>query len=98
LTLSVVFLDEAEAELEEAQAWNEERSPGLGQSFVTSVQAAVERIRRAPFQFPAVDRDVRRALTRRCPYGVFFVTDEDRVVVVAVFHSSRDPREWTARV
>jgi hypothetical protein len=28
--LLVYFLDEAEAELEEAQAWYEERSPGLG--------------------------------------------------------------------
>lgn len=96
--LPVIFLDEAEAEFEEAQAWYEERSPGLGQAFVTSVQAAVERIRRSPFQFPAVDHEVRRALTRRFPYGVFYLAEEDRVVVIAVFHSSRDPRRWRSRV
>ena len=96
--LPVTFLNEAEAELEEAQAWYEERSPGLGQAFVTSVQAAIERIRRSPWQFPVVDHEVRRALIRRFPYGVFYLAEEDRVVVIAVFHSSRNPREWKARV
>jgi plasmid stabilization system protein ParE len=94
----VIFLEEAEAEFEEAQAWYEERSRGLGQAFVTSVQASIERVRRSPLQFPVVDGDVRRALTRRFPYGVFYLSEEHRVVVVAVFHSSRDPRERTSRV
>jgi len=94
----VVFLAEAEAEFKEAQAWYEERTPGLGQAFVTNVQAAIQRIRRAPVQFPAVDGEVRRALIRRFPYGVFYLNEEDRIVVIAVYHSSRDPKEWRSRV
>lgn len=93
----VIFLDEAEAEFEETQAWYEERSPGLGQAFVTSVQATVERIRRSPLQFPLADGEIRRALTRRFPYGVFYLAEENRVVVIAIFHSSRDPRTWKSR-
>jgi plasmid stabilization system protein ParE len=96
--LPVIFLVEAEAEFGEAQAWYEERSPGLGQAFVTNIQAAIERIRRSPLQFPAVDREVRRALTRRFPFGVFYLAEEDCVVVIAVFHSSRNPREWKSRI
>lgn len=96
--LPLYFLDEAETELEEAQAWYEARSPGLGQAFVTSIQASIERIRRSPFRHPAVDHEVRRALTRRFPYAIFYLVDEDQVVVIAVFHSSRDPKEWKARL
>lgn len=95
---AVVFLAPAEVEFDAAQAWYEDRSPGLGQAFVTSIQATIERVRRAPLQFPVADRDVRRALVRRFPYGVFYLAEEDRVVVIAVFHSSRNPREWKSRV
>lgn len=97
MKLAVVFRARAEAEFEEAQAWYEKRAPGLGQAFVSSVQAAIERIRRAPRQSPPVDGDVRRALVRRFPYGVFYLAQEDRVVVIAVFHSSRDPSDWRSR-
>ena len=96
--LPVIFLAEAEAELEDAQAWYAQRAPGLGQAFVTHVQAAVERIRREPHRFPTVDRDVRRALVRRFPYGVFYLVEPERVVVISVFHSSRDPKRWTSRM
>jgi plasmid stabilization system protein ParE len=45
-----------------------------------------------------VDHEVRRALTRRFPYAIFYLVDEEQVVVIAVFHSSRDPKEWKARL
>lgn len=44
-----------------------------------------------PAQYPAVYRDVRRALVHRFPYGVFYVPREDRIFVVACFHARRDP-------
>lgn len=91
MRLSVAFLPRAEAELEDAQAWYEERSPGLGQAFVTCVQAAVEGIRRAPSQSPCVEGEVRRALVRRFPYAVFYLAGAECVVVIAVFHASREP-------
>lgn len=97
MSLPVVFLGEAEAEFAEAQAWYEERSPGPGQAFVTSVQAAVERIRRSPLSFPTVDGALRRALVRRFPFGIVSLADSERVVVVAVFHAARDPRAWRTR-
>ena len=95
---AVFFLDEAEAEVREAQAGCEARSPGLGQAFVTRVQAAVARIRRSPRPFPTVDADLRRARTRRFPYGIFYLVESDRIVVVAVFHGSRNPQGWMDRV
>jgi len=35
---------------------------------------------------------------RRFPYAVLFLAEGDHVEVLAVFHSSRDPREWRSRV
>lgn len=98
MTSPVVFGPQAEAEFEEAQAWYETRLPGLGQEFVTCVQATIETVRRNPAQFSRIDGEVRRALVRRFPYAVLYLADSDSVTVIAVFHTSREPARWQERV
>ena len=97
LTRPVVFRPQAEEEFAEAQAWYASRSPGLGQQFVTCVQATVETLRRVPEQFPRAEGEVRRALVRRFPYAVLYLVDLESIAVVAVFHTSRDPATWRGR-
>lgn len=97
MSLPVVFRPQAEAELEEAQGWYEERTRGLGQEFVTCVQATIEVVRRNPERFPRVDGEVRRALVRRFPYAVLYLADPEFVAIIAVFHTSRDPVGWQGR-
>ena len=94
---SIAFRPEAEAEFIEAQAWYEERARGLGQEFVSCVAAVIEALRNEPEQFQRVDGEVRRALVRRFPYAVLYLTAPESVVIIAVFHASRDPSEWQAR-
>ncbi len=98
MSLPVVFRPQAEAEFEEAQSWYEERTRGLGQEFVTCVQATIEAVRRNPEQFQRVDGEVRRALVRRFPYAIMYLADPESVAIIAVFHTSRDPAEWRRRV
>ncbi len=95
--LAVVFRRAAERELLEAYAWYEEKRRGLGEEFRTCVEAAVEQIRREPLAQAVVHSDIRRLFTRRFPYGVFYVVEPERIVVLAVFHARRDPRIWQHR-
>jgi len=97
MTPSVTIRPEAEADLAEAFAWYEERRVGLGDRFLLSVEAALSTIKRYPESFPVVHRQVRRALLRRFPYGVFYTVADTTIVVLAVFHCGRDPRRWQAR-
>ena len=90
MTAPVVFRPQAEAELEDAQAWYEDRTRGLGQEFVMCVQAVIEGVRRNPAQFARVDGDVRRALVRRFPYAVMYLADPEGIAIIAVFQTSRD--------
>ncbi len=50
-----------------------------------------------PRQFPIVFKNVRRALLRRFPYLLFFVFEDDVLIVIACFHASRDPSRWQKR-
>ena len=94
----LIVRPEAEAEMAGAFDWYEDRSPGLGSEFLLCVDAVLSSIQRNPQQFPRVHRIVRRALTRRFPYEVFFVEDDDRVVVLSVFHAKRNPKIWKKRI
>jgi len=94
----LIIRPEAEAELAEAFDWYERRVPGLGVDFLAAVDTALDSVLSHPLEHPVVYRVVRRALTRRFPYQVLFVAEEETVVVIAVFHGARNPRTWQNRL
>jgi plasmid stabilization system protein ParE len=94
----LVVVPEAELEIAEAYAWYERRRVGLGEEFLSSVDACVENIRRQPERHPFVHGAYRRSLVRRFPYGIFYEYSETAVIVYAVFHTSRDPQKWRQRL
>jgi toxin ParE1/3/4 len=94
----LIVRPEAEAEMAAAFDWYEDRVPGLGSEFLLCVDAKFNAILRSPSQYPRVHKIVRRALTRRFPFAVFFVEDGERVVVLSVFHAKRNPKRRQERV
>ncbi len=88
----------AEADLDDAARWYEEEQPGLSRRFLSDVDRTFGRVRERPFQFPAVTRDVRRALLHAFPYAVYFRPSAQTVAVLAVLHLRRNPTIWRARV
>jgi plasmid stabilization system protein ParE len=93
----VFFTQAAQADLADALQWYEAHAPQMVPHFRTSLRAVVERIGANPQQFPLAWRQTRRALLRRFPYLVIFRETDDAAYVVAVFHTSRDPRIWELR-
>lgn len=98
MSRGLIVRPEAEAELRAAFDWYEACTSGLGSDFLICVDAVFHAIQRAPQQYPRVHRIVRRALTRRFPYEVFFLEDDERIVVLSVFHAKRDPKRWKERI
>ena len=96
--MTIVFKPEAELDLAEAYEWYEERDKGLGSEFIRAVGTCVHQIERYPEMYPVVYRNVRQAVTRRFPYSILYLVEVDSVVVISVFHASRDPRLWKARI
>lgn len=94
MTFDLIIRPEAEAEITEAFVWYEERVTGLGSDFLLNVDASLQAIRRNPYHFPLVYKKLRRALVRRFPYQIIFILEENRIVVLAVFHGKRNPKSW----
>jgi plasmid stabilization system protein ParE len=97
VTYPVIFTPAARAELIDAQDWYEREATGLGRRFRQASDALVERMSSNPRQSPVVYKNVRRALLRRFPYSLFFVLEDDALLVIACFHASRDPSHWQRR-
>src|SRR5262245_18158621 len=88
---------EAELEIFEAELRYEREHEGLGFRFESQVNTVFVRLFDNPFQFPVIEEDVRRALVRDFPYGVFFTTEADLITVLAVLHLRRHPDTWKRR-
>ena len=94
----VIFRPAARQDLINARNWYEERRAGLGDRFASSVERTLETIAKSPELFPVVHHDVRRALVRPFPYGVFYRIRSDAIHVLAVMHGRRDPAIWRSRI
>jgi plasmid stabilization system protein ParE len=93
----LIVRPEAEIEMTEAFDWYEDRVPGLGSEFLLCIDAVFCAIQRTPQQYPRVHKTARRALSRRFPYEIIFVEDNERIVVLSVFHAKRNPKRWRER-
>jgi len=74
--LSVVWLPEADADLQEARAWYDRINPDLGERFALAVEATVEAIALHPLQFPVVHRG--RRPRRRAAFPLWNILRRSR--------------------
>jgi plasmid stabilization system protein ParE len=98
MSLPLVFHPDVQPEMDDAYQWYEQKKAGLGDDFLAEVELVFDRISRMPEAHSVVIQDVRRALPRRFPYAVFYRAHTDRVEVIAVYHTSRDPKGWQSRI
>lgn len=96
--MNLTYDPRVEDDLADAAAFYDERSPGLGEDFLTDVRAAVDDILRAPDRWACVDASpVRRYLLTRFPYAIYYRAESERLLVLAVTHTRRHPHTWRAR-
>ena len=88
---------EAAADIERVALWYEEKRPGYGSEFLSAVDEALTLVQEHPEGFSRVYRGLRRVLLRRFPYGIYYRSKSEGVVVVACMHFRRAPRRWKGR-
>ena len=66
------FRPQAEAEIDEAAAWYEEQAPGLGRTFLTAVDRALQYILHNPLAFSRVAHQTRRLPIHGFPYSLIY--------------------------
>jgi plasmid stabilization system protein ParE len=92
MTHPLILRPEAEKDLLNAYRWYDERTAGLGQRFLESVERTLTQIEREPHAFAEIHEGIHRVLTQTFPYGIFYLFEDERTTVLAVVHTSRHPR------
>ena len=95
--MTVRLLDVAQQELDEAIAYYNGESPGLGDAFLLETLAAIDRIRKFPEAWHPLGDEIRRCRLRRFPYGLIYSKDEEGILILAVAHTHREPGYWRDR-
>jgi len=88
----------SDADIEAAFEWYESEQSGLGLEFLNEIRATHLRILDEPLKYAVLRSGIRRAITRRFPYGIYFSIEDDIVLIIAVLHTARDPAEWQFRI
>jgi toxin ParE1/3/4 len=88
----------AEKEFDDSIAWYESQRQGLGREFRAAIEQYFERIADNPERLPKVRGEVRRAVVlRRFPFVIHFLIEKERIVILSVFHTSREPEQLKHR-
>jgi plasmid stabilization system protein ParE len=100
MTFRVIFEGEAEAELNEAIAWYDSQTDGVGQRFSREVHATISEAAKDPQRFPFAGPTTQKVRVFGWPYSVYFTLLEDsgQLIVVSVFHGARNPAELRRRL
>ncbi|MDB5329153.1 MAG: addiction module toxin RelE [Phycisphaerales bacterium] len=81
----------AKLDLARAALWYQQKRISLGDEFLEAIGSCIKTIAERPTSFPIVyKKDVRRALTDRFPYAIYFVPAADYTAVIAILHTSQD--------
>ncbi len=86
----------AEIDIAAACNWYESKIKGLGHQYLESLDNTLLKIADNPKAYPKLYKDFRRALLRKFPYSVFYLVENKRVLVIAVYHEKRN-REALSR-
>ena len=91
----IIFLKSAGEEFESAVDYYNLQSEGLGFEFALEIKRTLKRIRQYPLAWHMLSFNTRRCRTKRFPYGVVYSVRENQIIVVAVMHLHKAPRNWT---
>lgn len=97
MSLPIRLLPEAKDEFDVAVDWYEKHA-GLGSEFIKQARQVLDRIAAMPRIHGIVYQDVRKALVKRFPYIVLYREEPTEIIVIAVFHTSRNPTAWQSRL
>jgi toxin ParE1/3/4 len=94
ITRKILVRRRAELDIVEAFIWYQEQLDGLGFEFLQLLDETVQLVDRFPASNPIIFQNIRRALLRRFPYAVFYLLEEDTLIILACLHQKQQRENW----
>lgn len=85
-------------DIKAASEWYENHRIGLSLDFELCLEGGYEDIKNNPTAYQIKFKNVRVKYINRFPYGIHYFIDNDKIYVLAVLHTSKNPNIWTGRI
>lgn len=89
---------EAVREIDQAFQYYEAESPGLGHGFIAALEYGYGQIEAFPRAWPKIEPEGRRYILRKFPFGIVYIEERGKLIVIAVSHLSRRRDYWRQRL
>lgn len=98
MVFKILITSKAHFDILEGIEWYNKQSADLGKRFYQTIQKKYKTLSQNPF-FQIRYEDVRCLPLEKFPYMIHFIVEEERerVVVIGVICTHRDPRIWEER-
>ena len=96
--MKIIFLEEAQIELDEAIEYYNTELPGLGTDFLHEILNTLDRIANFQNAWHPLSKNTRRCQTARFPYGLIYSVLENEILIISVSNLHREPNHWKDRV
>ena len=94
----LVFDEAFELEVKEASIWYEAFGLNLSHELQVDIEESLNAILLDPKAWSPVKKSYRQKLLSRFPYGIIYLEEDDRILVLVFSHFKRKPGYWLKRV
>jgi hypothetical protein len=94
----IVITDIAEIDIVTGKNWYNSQQNKLGDEFISEIENKILVIQSNPYLFSIIKKDIRKALLKRFPFGIYYFLEGDVINIFAVIHFSRNPKIWKQRL
>ena len=87
-----------DSDVREAAGWYEQRSMGLGETFVEDVWRSIDDVIADPERYGRLPSGCRHKRLSKFPYVLLYDLTDEELLLLAVVHTARSPKKWNERL
>ena len=95
MSFQIEITPKAEADIEQCALWYKSKLIGLDTRFLNEMEDLLRHILLFPLSKQIRFDNTRLAFLKDFPFGVHHLVEENKVIVLRVLHTSRNPKNWT---
>jgi toxin ParE1/3/4 len=95
---SLEVSEEAENDFDNSYKYYFDDSPNVADTFFKRINTSLETIQKSPLSFQEVHKSLRKFTVKQFPFVIYYQVVDHTIRIIAIFHSSRNPKIWTERI
>ena len=95
---NIEISEEAENDFDNSYEYYYDDSTKAADAFFRLINISLETIKKSPLAFPEIHKGLRKFSVKKFPFVIYYQVVDYTIKVIAIFHTSRNPKIWTERV